>query len=283
MGRSAIRQGTLGFGPAVRGEVNYLTHSTKTAAAAILAALVIAACGDAPLGSVGQRSSDWINEPEVVTTTVPPVTAPRSIGTDSLLWSNDGIATTNLGDREALVAEVFARREGDRFIQASRAEIAALLPSVRFPATVPYGAEWVSSQLVIENSGALGTDPSAAFGIWSAEPYTRSRSVAQLAILRVAIDPDTASEISGSEDATGGSLPQPSCARFSDQTTASCELLDLNGRSVWNLTSSSGTTLIWFEGDYRYELFGRSFLSRDAIEAMAAETVALSDVTPPTP
>ena len=50
---------------------------------------------------------------------------------------------------------MFARREGDRFIQASRKEIVALLPAVRFPAVVPYGAEWVSSQVVVENSGEI--------------------------------------------------------------------------------------------------------------------------------
>lgn len=259
-----------------------MIRSTRTLAAITLAAVVVVACGEAPLGSVGERSSGWINEPEVVTTTLPPVTVPRSTGADNLFWSNDGIVTANFGDSEALVAEVFARREGDRFIQASRAEIAALLPAVRFPAEVPYGAEWVSSQVVIENSGLLGTDPSAAFGIWSAEPYTRSRSVAQMAVLRVALDADTAAEISGSEDTTGASLPEPSCARFSDQTTDSCDLVDLNGRPVWNLTSSGGTTLIWFEGDYRYELFGRTFVPRDAMEAMAAQTVPLAGVTPPT-
>lgn len=282
MARSAIRQGTLGSSTAVRGEVKDLIRSTMTLAAVTLTAVVVVACGESPLGSIGERSSGWINEPEVVTTTLPPVTVPESIGADSLRWSNDVIVTTNLGESEALVAEVFARREGDRFIQASRKEIVALLPAVRFPAVVPYGAEWVSSQVVVENSGLVGTDPSAAFGIWSAEPYTRSRSVAQMAVLRVAIDADTAAEISGSEDTTGASLPEPSCARFSDETTDSCDLTDLNGRPVWNLASNSGTTLIWFEGDYRYELFGRSWVPRDAMEAMAARTVPLADVTPPT-
>ncbi|MCZ6456505.1 MAG: hypothetical protein O6650_04570, partial [Actinobacteria bacterium] len=123
------------------------------------------------------------------------MTVPKSSSAAILQWSNDAIVTENLADPEALIAEVFARREGDRFIQASRAEIAAALPLVRFPADVPYGAEWVSSQLVIENSGELSDDPSAAFGIWSAEPYSRSRSVAQMAVLRIAIDKETATEL----------------------------------------------------------------------------------------
>ena len=80
------------------------------------AATLLAACSEAPLGSVGQRSSEWINEPEVVTTTAPPVTIPRSSSATNLQWSNDGIVTENLADPGALIAEVFARREGDRFI-----------------------------------------------------------------------------------------------------------------------------------------------------------------------
>lgn len=247
----------------------------KTVAAVALTAVLVAACGETPLGSVGERSSGWINEPEIVTTTRPPVTVPGSVGSEVLLWSNDEIPSENLADPEALVAEVFSRREGDRFIQASRAEIAAILPGVQFPAEVPFGAEWVSSQLVIENSGLLSDDPSAAFGIWSAEPYTRSRTVAQMAVLRVALDEETANEIDNGAET-------PSCARFADQTTQSCDLVTVDDRSVWNLTSSSGTTLIWFEGQYRYELFGRGFVPRDALQAMAVATIPLAEVSPPT-
>lgn len=257
------------------------TPRTPIFVAVAAAAVLVVACGDSPLGSVGDRSSGWINEPEVVTTTLPPVTVPKSMTSNFLFWSNDEIITENLGDAQALVSEIFARREGDRFIQASRAEIVTMLPNVRFPSEVPHGAEWVSSQLVVENSGLLGTDPSAAFGIWSAEPYTRSRSVAQMAILRVSIDPETAADITGSET-TGNPTPEPSCARFSEQTTVSCDMVDLNGRPVWNLSAAGGTTLIWFEGDYRYELFGRIFVSREAMETMAAGTMPLADVEPPT-
>ena len=238
------------------------------------AATLLAACSETPLGSVGQRSSEWINEPEVVTTTAPPVTIPRSSSATNLQWSNDEIVTENLADPEALIAEVFARREGDRFIQASRAEIAAALPLVRFPADVPYGAEWVSSQLVIENSGVLSDDPSAAFGIWSAEPYSRSRSVAQMVVLQIANDKETATEL-----ALGGG--DVSCARFADQSTDQCDIIDVNGRQVWRLSSTGGTTLVWFEGVYRYELYGRSFVAQDALVVMVAESVFLSELGTP--
>jgi len=248
-----------------------LPRLTARFALILAAGILLAACSDAPLGSVGQRSSEWINEPEVVTTPAPPVTIPRASSVASLQWSNDGIVTENLIEPEALIAEVFARREGDRFIQASRAEIAVALPLARFPAEVPYGAKWVSSQLVIENSGELSNDPSAAFGIWSAEPYSRSRSVAQMAVLRVANDRETAIELAQGES-------DVSCARFADRSTEQCDIIDVNGRQVWRLGSTGGTTLVWFEGVYRYELYGRSFVPPDALVAMAAKSVLLDEL-----
>lgn len=252
--------------------ISIIKHKKLVIAGAL--SVVLAACGDAPLGSVGDRSSGWINEPEVVTTTLPPVTVPESIGTETLLWSNDQIESESLGDPDALVAEVFSRREGDRFIQASRLEILTVLPDLQFPAEVPYGAEWVSSQLVIENSGLVGSDPSVAFGIWSAEPYTRSRSVAQMAVLRVGLDPDTALEVAEAGD-------NATCAKFSDSTTESCDLLTMGNRDVWRLSSLGGTTFIWFDSEFRYELFGRPFVPLESLEAMAADTIPLASVTPP--
>jgi hypothetical protein len=237
----------------------------------LVISMVVAVCGDSPLESVGQRSSGWINEPVVTTTTAVVVTAPVAVGVQTLSWSNDAIVTQNLFDPVLLVSEVFSRREGDRFIQASRAEISTMLPGVQFPARVPFGAEWVTSQLVINNSGELSDDPSAAFGIWSAEPYTRSRSVAQIAILRVANDKETATEIAQSGE-------EPSCARFADRTTNSCEVFDIANRTVWSLTSNQGTTLVWFDETFRYEMFGRPFVPFEALIGMTAESVPLADL-----
>ena len=243
----------------------------------LLAAVIsLAACGPSPLDSLGSRSSDWINEPKIATTIPVVTTFPVVATSNDLLWSNDVIATLNLEDPEALIAEIFARREGDRFIQARRAEIAAALPDVGFPALVPSAAEWVSSQLVIENSGELSSEPSAAFGIWSAEPYTRSRSVAQMAVLRVSTDPAAAAEL-----AEPGA--EVSCARFADRSTKKCAVIEVNSVQIWQLISNSGVTLIWFGGPYRYELFGRSFVSRNVLEQMAGKTVRLADLGPPTP
>jgi len=248
-------------------------RKTATVAALMTAAIALSACGDSPLLSLGERSSGWINEPEVVTTTLPPTTVPLIVDSSILQWSNQGIVALNLDDPEALIAEVFQRREGDRYIQASPVEISTVLPGVSFPAVVPASAEWVSSQLIIENDGTLSDDPSAAFGIWSAEPYTRSRSVAQIATLTVSTDTETAIQVAeGAEEI--------SCAKFSDQTTLQCETLDMEGRPVWRLLSSSGDKFVWFDALRRYELFGRSFIPNQALNQMVSQLTSLEELVP---
>lgn len=231
----------------------------------------LAACGESPLQSIGSRSSEWINEPTVPTTVAVVTTTPTVVPAGRLQWANDGIETENLEDQGAVIQEVFGRREGDRFIQASRFEIAAALPGVAFPGLAPSGAEWVSSQLVIDNDGTVAMDPSAAFGIWSAVPYSRSRSVAQMAVLRVATDPVVAEEVA----APGA---EPSCERFSDRTADQCEVVTIDGRPTWLLTETSGSTLIWFEREYRYELFGRSFVPSSILLDMSAAMEQLASL-----
>ena len=237
---------------------------------ALGAAVVVSACSERPFESFGERSSNWINEPTIPTTTTTVFARPEVVASEELQWFNDSIETENLDDRDALIAEVFARRQGDRFIQASRAEIAVALPGVAFPALVPYGAEWVSSQLVIDGSGRLADDPAAAFGIWSTEPYTRSRTVAQMAVLNVAIDPETAAKLADGEGI--------SCAGLSDVSTESCETVEVGSTIYWRLRSTGGTTLVWFDDSYRYELFGRNFIPSDVLVRMATNMIPLSDL-----
>ena len=62
--------------------------------------MVMAACGDSPLESVGQRSSGWINEPVVTTTAAVVVTGPVSVGVQTLSWSNDEIVTQSMHFRK---------------------------------------------------------------------------------------------------------------------------------------------------------------------------------------
>jgi hypothetical protein len=247
-----------------------------TRALTVAAVLAIVGCGESPLESIGLRSSEWINEPTVPTTVAVNTTTPTIVAAEELLWANDEIQTENLSDEEALLAEIFARRQGDRFVQASKAEIAVVLPDVAFPTQAPAGAEWVSSQLVFENDGTIADDPSAAFGIWSAEPYTRSRSVAQMMVLRVATDLVTATELSTGETAA-------SCALFSDRATDSCEIITVGERDTWLLEDSGGSTLLWFEGPYRYELFARSFVPEEVLTEMGASMMPLASLGAETP
>ncbi len=244
---------------------------TSRVSGVLVASLVLTSCGPMPLESIGDRSSGWLGEPGVSTTLAVQVVAPDLAPATSLAWSNDDIVAEIVADVNAIVANVFARREGDRFIQASRAEIASVLPGLEFPASVPYGARWVSSQLVIENSGQLSDDPAAAFGIWSAEPYSRSRSVAQMAVLTVAIDREGAAEVIQPD-------AEISCARFADRTADRCEIVTMAGRTLWKLSSAAGTTFAWFESPYRYELFGRTFVSPEVLQSSAARSVPLSDL-----
>lgn len=237
----------------------------------IVGVLMLAACGGSPFESIGQRSSEWINEPTVPTTIPVTTTTPIFVSASRLVWANDTIETENLGDTEALLSEVFSRREGDRFIQASRFEIASVLSGIAFPARAPSGAGWVSSQLVFDNDGTIASDPSAAFGIWSAEPYTRSRSVAQMVVMRVATDQQAADEVASGE-------AEASCARFSDRNTDRCEIVTIGGRQTWLLGASSGSTLIWFDSPYRYELFGRSFVSMPVLREMSGSMVPLDSI-----
>jgi hypothetical protein len=207
----------------------------------------------------------------VVTTTTVPITVPIVIGSDILKWFNDEISSELPDDPEAVKDAIFERRGGDLFVQASRAEIAALVPDIKFPSSTPYLSEYVTSQIVFDNDGNLSADPVAAFGIWSSEPYTRSRSVAQLIILRISVDAAAAAEVAE----PGAEI---SCARFSDRTTEVCAVTTVEGIPVWSLAASNGTTLIWFDGDYRYELFGRSFVAVAALEDMVVDLVPLADL-----
>jgi len=241
----------------------------------ILVAFTAAACADAPLERLGQRSSGWVNEPTIVTTTTVPITIPLITGAGALKWFNEDADQDLPNDPTVLKTAIFERRAGDLFVQSSRAEIATILPAVEFPMSAPHLAEYVTSQLIFDASGELSDDPVVAFGIWSAEPYTRSRTVAQMAVLRVSKDEEAAAEV-----AAPGS--EPSCARFADRGTQSCDVGDLDGAPLWVIMADGGHTLIWFEGIYRYELFGRTFVPLAALEEMASGTEPLSELEPTT-
>lgn len=155
---------------------------------------VASGCGEDPLSGLGEGSSDWIAEPQ------PPVTAPPStrapvefVSAGLVEWWNDDLGRPEVPERGAVLAEVTVRRDdGQRFVQASRWEIAAVLPSLRFPARVPSEVRSITSQLVLRTDGPqLDPDLHAAFGFWVAEPYSRSRQAGRVGTLEVgpAVEP----------------------------------------------------------------------------------------------
>ncbi|MFV9671675.1 MAG: lipoprotein [Acidimicrobiia bacterium] len=162
---------------------------------ALTLAVIVSACGESgPLERAGEASSGWVTAVTTPTTTAPPVVIEIGneglIGADDVLWANDDIGpVTPSSDPRAAIAAVWDRQLGSRFVQASRAEIAAALPTIRFPEAVPEDVRWMTSQLVFDPAtGLLDVDTSAAFGLWTVEPYTVENG--RLGVLRVGSAPD---------------------------------------------------------------------------------------------
>lgn len=231
--------------------------------AMLTVSILLGSCGDAPLAGIGDRSSDWISDPTILTTTTVAITIPMVVDSRVLKWFNDSIESGPLSDRQLLRDEIFARRGSDLIVQANRQEIAVLAPSIEFPAISPASAEYVTSQVVFDRNGSLSDEPAVGFGFWSSEPYTRSRSVAQLAVLWVSRDALGSQEAASVESGV-------SCARFSDASTISCDLNNRDGTPTWELKSSTGRTWVWFDGIYRYELFMRNSVPEQALINMVA-------------
>ncbi|MGH8874163.1 MAG: hypothetical protein ACRDVM_02765 [Acidimicrobiia bacterium] len=227
----------------------------------------LTACGDDPLAQAGNRSSTWIQEASggppltPTVTTVPVIRAHRS---SSLTWVNDELGVPVVaGPREVLRA-VWTRGGQDRFVQASRSEIAAALPAVQFPSVVPEAVEYVTSQLVFDpETGSLSDEWAAAFGLWSVVPYSRSRNAGQEGVLWVAAD------------GPGGSS---GCERFPDRQEE-CETATLSDGPAWRLSEDYGSTLVWFEEGYRYELFTRRDVPEDLALRMAEEMAPLAELS----
>lgn len=243
----------------------------RTTVMLVVLAVGAAACasGD-PLSGLGRRSSAWMDQVKPTagsSTTQPP--GPAVVDSEAVPWWNAQLATSVSDDPAQAIAQVHARAQGtDRFVQASPLEIAAALPGIRFPAVVPAGTVSITSQLVFApGSSLLDEDTGATFGIWSATPYTRSRSVAQRGVLSVA----------GSAPATAATTV-PSCAAFADLGTQSCDTLRWGSLTVWRTTSTLGHTWVWIDHGTRYELFLRAGLEEDTAQAMVLDTIPLADV-----
>jgi hypothetical protein len=173
----------------------------------------------------------------------------------SVVWVNDEYtAAPNLSAEDA-VRQVWLRGDGvDPYIQAGPDEIIAALPGVEFPQLVPEKVTHVSSQLVFDvQTGTLDVATAAAFGLWSAEPYTVLRTEGQLVVLQVGLRSALAGE--GSED-------------------------------ISSFQATDGRELAWSFGDYVYQLFCRRGISEESCFAIADSMTSLdvlSFLTGPTP
>lgn len=247
-----------------------------TMALAVLVSLSVA-CSDSALLDLGGRSSGWIGEVATTvpstTTSVPEATRPSA----QVNWANDELGEAPPPDAEPsdVLAQVFARTGGEsRFLQASRAEIAAVTPEVEFPAEVAAGVFYVTSQLVTESRTLrLANEPTVAFGMWSVEPYTRSRSIGQLAVLNVSTDA-AAAEVANDPNTA------PTCTAFSQVENRVCGIETFAEIPVWRLETENGVVHLWYTGSFRYELSARSDVDEEVLHEMVMAMAPLADQIP---
>lgn len=250
--------------------------------ALFLVGLVVgsAACSETALTDIGGRSSGWIGEVATTavptTTTVPDLTHPAT----SVEWANDTLGDPPAPDDETdlILARIFARSGNDsRFLQATRHEIAALVPEVWFPAEVPAGVQYISSQVVIESRTLrLANDPLLAFGLWSVEPYTRSRSIGQVAVMNVYHDP-VAAEVANDPNSP------PTCTAFSGVPDRVCGIETFADFPIWRLETQSTITHLWYVGEYRYEMAARTDVDEEMIHLSVTSVVPITEVLEGTP
>lgn len=209
-------------------------------------AFALAACGEAGvLDGVGDRTREVVQGETTTTTILVAVAAGVDdeglVDSADVLWFNDDITPQYSGTSVEVVEDVWQRQLNSRFVQAARREIAASLPSLTFPGLVPRQVTWITSQLVYdETSGTLDSDTSAAFGLWTAEPY--QSDTARLGVLRV------------------GKAPLEAPAARSQIAT---------------IAVPDGVSLGWTESGHRYELFCRSEVSEDLCVEVALSTEPL--------
>lgn len=222
-------------------------------------ALVVSACTDQALGNLG-RTSAWLAEVKPTTVTTEAVEADPLRRVTMVGWWNLELGGDPTEDPQTVITQVFLRGgDGGQFIQASPFEIAAALPGIRFPGLLPGDVTSITSQLVyIPGRPVLNPEQSAVFGMWTVEPYSRSRIVGQRGVLAVRPWDD---------------LDDVTCASLSDTETIVCETDFVGDLAVWRITDARGETWVWIEGGYRYDLFLRG--DSTPAEAMVGSTEPL--------
>jgi len=216
--------------------------------AVIAAAVLLTACGESGLlDGVGERVQDAVvGETSTQTTVVTETgTGPvlRFRSATELSWWNDNIPEQEIGEPDFTRAKVWNRGR-TRVIQASRAEIAAVLPGLRFPRIVAEDIGFVTSQLLFDvASSQIDPGTSAQFGLWAKEPYTPEQSA--IAVLRVG-RPNEGSEIPEI-------IPE---------------------------VVQDGVSLIWIDEGFRYEFFCQTGLLEEYCWEMAEAVVPLRLLVP---
>lgn len=240
-------------------------------AAAVVLVTLLAACSESSLADLGDRSSGWIGEAsggaiEVVSESGQPNVV-RSVEVD---WVNDDLTeSVASGSPEEVLAAVVARSPGpERYIQATRLEVAATIPGIVFPDLVPPEVVAITSQLVVSSArDRLDDEILAAFGLWTVEPYTRSRSVGQRGTYLAA------------------ALQQASaCDRFAAGAVAACTTETVGNTQTIRIDAESGQTWVWDDDAYEYQLFLRGSLENNELVAdyMIRNTVPFVTVADPT-
>ncbi|MCL1601916.1 MAG: hypothetical protein M3112_10355 [Actinomycetia bacterium] len=210
---------------------------------------LLVGCGEAGLlDGVGDATREYVEGDQITTTTIVPVAAGTGdeglIGAADAKWFNDDIPNQMSGTPDQVVRGVWERELKSRFVQSSRAEIVAALPSIMFPGLVPENVEWITSQLVFdETTGALDRDTTAAFGLWISDPY--QSDAARAGVLRVG--------------------------------RAAADLLPTRSDIV-PIIVPDGISLSWTEDGHRYELFCRSDISVELCSDVADSAVPLASL-----
>ncbi len=216
----------------------------------VVVAALSAACGEAGvLDGVGDRTRAFVQGP--TSTTVPPPVVDAgeageaAVGAGDVVWYNDQKNPQHRGASPQVIAAVWNTRTGNsRFVQSSRGEIADALPELKFPSIVPEQVRWVTSQLVYDEvTGTLDPDTSAAFGLWTSDPY--QSDMGRIGVLRVGVAPN-------------GTTGVPT--------------------TIESIVVPEGVSLGWTDGSMRYELFCRSEISEQLCTEIAESVRPLSEL-----
>jgi hypothetical protein len=244
-------------------------HPARSLAVAILA-VTMAACSATSLNNLGSRSSGWIGSGASASAEPSARVVTPSVPSGDVQWFNDGLDQSVVPDGvDAVISQITKRSSGpERYLQATRLEIAIALPGLQFPKLLPAQVVSITSQLVVSpTKDRLDTDVLAAFGLWTVEPYTKSRSVGQRGTLVIGTIQSTTA-----------------CERLGIVAGSSCTDETVGVLDTTRIDAESGQTWVWTDNAYEYQLFLRGSLesNTDDVDLMTANLVPFVEVADPT-